>query len=66
MNDMGGIVSFELKGGRKIDKQFIDNLHLALISLSLGESETLVQYPDCRQQTKRFLTRFTAPGRRKR
>ena len=45
MKKMGGVVSFELKGGVKSGKEFINNLKLGLISFSLGDPETLVQHP---------------------
>lgn len=45
MAGMGGIISFELKGGVCIGKEFINNLELAMISFSLGDPETLVQHP---------------------
>ncbi len=45
MKAMGGIVSFELKGGMLAGKEFINNLCLGLISSSHGDPETLVQHP---------------------
>ncbi len=45
MKGMGGVVSFELKGGVLNGQKFIDNLDLGLISFSLGDPETLVQHP---------------------
>ncbi len=45
MNGMGGIVSFEVKGGGEAAKMFLDALQLAMISFSLGDPETLVQHP---------------------
>jgi len=45
MKGMGGIVSFELKGGMQSGKVFINALSLAMISFSLGDPETLVQHP---------------------
>jgi methionine-gamma-lyase len=45
MNGMGGIVSFEVKGGYEPAKKFINSLKLAMISFSLGDPETLVQHP---------------------
>ncbi|WP_303984914.1 trans-sulfuration enzyme family protein [Niallia circulans] len=45
MKDMGGMLSFEVKGGYCAAKKFIDSLQLALISFSLGDPETLVQHP---------------------
>lgn len=45
MKAMGGIVSFEVKGGFEAGKQFMNSLKLAMISFSLGDPETLVQHP---------------------
>lgn len=45
MKGMGGIVSFELKGGFEAGKTFLNSLKLAMISFSLGDPETLVQHP---------------------
>ncbi|KAB7708308.1 aminotransferase class I/II-fold pyridoxal phosphate-dependent enzyme [Bacillus aerolatus] len=45
MKGMGGIVSFELKGGLEAAKAFMDALQLSMISFSLGDPETLVQHP---------------------
>lgn len=45
MTGMGGIVSFEIKGGYDAAKSFINALRLAMISFSLGDPETLVQHP---------------------
>jgi methionine-gamma-lyase len=45
MKDMGGIVSFELKGDIAVGIKFINSLKLAMISFSLGDPETLVQHP---------------------
>ncbi|MDQ0194703.1 trans-sulfuration enzyme family protein [Paenibacillus wynnii] len=45
MKGMGGIVSFEVKGGLVEGKKLINSLQLAMISFSLGDPETLVQHP---------------------
>ncbi|ASA22472.1 trans-sulfuration enzyme family protein [Paenibacillus donghaensis] len=45
MKGMGGIVSFEVKGGLQQGKKLINSLQLAMISFSLGDPETLVQHP---------------------
>lgn len=45
MKGMGGIVSFEVKGGLTEGKKLINSLKLAMISFSLGDPETLVQHP---------------------
>lgn len=41
----GGLVSFELKGGKKEAIKFLDNLKLCSIAVSLGDAETLVEHP---------------------
>ncbi|QQE74294.1 aminotransferase class I/II-fold pyridoxal phosphate-dependent enzyme [Brevibacillus composti] len=45
MSGMGGIVSFEVRGGLEAAKTFMNGLRLAMISFSLGDPETLVQHP---------------------
>lgn len=45
MEDYGGLVSFELHGGRAAGMNFINNLELASLAVSLGDAETLVQHP---------------------
>lgn len=55
MKGMGGIVSFELKGGKKAAKTFIDSLKLIITSFSLGDPETLVQHPAT-------MTHFSIPA----
>jgi methionine-gamma-lyase len=45
MKAMGGIISFEVKGGYQAGTAFINRLKLAMISFSLGDPETLVQHP---------------------
>ena len=45
MKGMGGIVSFELKGGAEAGKKFMNALQLIIISFSLGDPETLIQHP---------------------
>lgn len=45
MKGMGGIVSFELRGGVESATAFLDALKLSMISFSLGDPETLVQHP---------------------
>ncbi|MED4751549.1 aminotransferase class I/II-fold pyridoxal phosphate-dependent enzyme [Brevibacillus choshinensis] len=55
MAGMGGIVSFEVKGGYEAAKSFINALRLAMISFSLGDPETLVQHPAS-------MTHFSIPA----
>jgi len=45
MEGMGGIISFEIKGGIESCKTFMKSLKLVMISFSLGDPETLIQHP---------------------
>lgn len=41
----GAIISFEVKGGIDAGKKLLNNLELLVISVSLGDAETLIQHP---------------------
>lgn len=41
----GGVIAFELNGGREEAEQFINRLNLIKIAVSLGDAETLIQHP---------------------
>ncbi|WP_449598815.1 trans-sulfuration enzyme family protein [Niallia sp. Marseille-Q9988] len=45
MKQMGGIISFEVKGNYETAVKFLNSLKLAYISFSLGDPETFVQHP---------------------
>jgi len=45
MSEFGGILAFELKGGREAGIRFMDALDLCARAVSLGDTETLVQHP---------------------
>lgn len=45
MDGPGCMISFELKGGLDAGKVLMDNVHLALLAVSLGGVETLIQHP---------------------
>lgn len=45
MNGPGAMISFEVKGGLKAGKTVMDNVHLAVLAVSLGGVETLIQHP---------------------
>ena len=45
MKGFGGLVAFELHGGKKAGMQFVNHLALASRAVSLGDAETLVQHP---------------------
>jgi len=45
MKGFGSMMSFGLKGGYEAGKKLMDNVHLALLAVSLGGVETLIQHP---------------------
>ena len=45
MDGPGAMISFELKGGLNAGKVLMDNVKLALLAVSLGGIETLIQHP---------------------
>lgn len=45
MKGFGSMMSFGLKGGYDAGKKLMDNVHLAMLAVSLGGVETLIQHP---------------------
>lgn len=45
MNQPGGLISFTIKGTKDTAQQFMNQLKLIKIAVSLGDAETLVQHP---------------------
>lgn len=45
MSGFGGIVSFELKGGKAAGIKLLNSLKLCTLSVSLGDVETLIEHP---------------------
>lgn len=45
MRDFGGMISFEVKGGKEAGMKFCNSLKLCTIAVSLGDAETLVEHP---------------------
>ncbi|MDR1459809.1 MAG: aminotransferase class I/II-fold pyridoxal phosphate-dependent enzyme [Bacteroidales bacterium] len=45
MNGFGTMMSFELKGGLEAGETLMNNVHLAILAVSLGGVETLIQHP---------------------
>lgn len=45
MRGSGTMISFGLKGGFDAGKKMLDNVHLALLAVSLGGVESLIQHP---------------------
>jgi len=45
MNGFGGMVSFEVKGGKDGGIRMLDHLDMCVLAVSLGDAETLVEHP---------------------
>ncbi len=45
MKDFGGMISFEVKGGKEAGMKLCNSLKLCTIAVSLGDAETLVEHP---------------------
>ncbi|MGB8000098.1 MAG: methionine gamma-lyase [Anaerobacillus sp.] len=45
MKSPGGLISFELNGGKQEAQQFMNQLKMVKIAVSLGDAETLIQHP---------------------
>ena len=45
MADFGGMMSFEVKGGRAAGAKLVNSLHLVTVAVSLGAAETLIEHP---------------------
>ncbi len=45
MSLYGGVLAFEVKGGREAGAKLLDNLKLCTLAVSLGDPETLVEHP---------------------
>jgi len=45
MSGFGAMISFSLKGGHDAGVSMMNNVHLALLAVSLGGVETLIQHP---------------------
>ncbi len=61
MKDFGGMLSFELKGGREAGEKLMDNLKVMILAVSLGDVGTLVTHPASsthRQYSKEELKAF--------
>lgn len=45
MDDFGGMIALELKGGYEAGVRMLNKLKLAKLAVSLGDAETLIQHP---------------------
>ena len=45
MKDFGGMISFEVVGGKAAGQKLCDSLELCTLAVSLGDAETLIEHP---------------------
>ena len=45
MRAFGGVLAFEVKGGRGAAIKLLDNMKMCVLAVSLGDAETLVEHP---------------------
>lgn len=45
MADFGGMIAFEVKGGKEAGMKLLNGLELCALAVSLGDAETLVEHP---------------------
>ncbi len=45
MNDYGGLISFEVEGGKQAAQRFLNGLKVVQTAVSLGDAESLIQHP---------------------
>ena len=45
MADFGGMLSFEVRGGRAAGTKLVNALKLITVAVSLGDAETLIEHP---------------------
>lgn len=45
MRGFGGMIAFDIKGGRQAGKILMDNVELCTLAVSLGDVDTLIQHP---------------------
>jgi len=60
MDGPGAMISFEVKGGLDAGKKVMDNVKLAVLAVSLGGVETLIQHPASMTHSK--LSKATREG----
>ena len=45
MSGFGGMVSFEVKGGRAAGAKLLNSMKMIAVAVSLGDAETLIEHP---------------------
>ena len=62
MKDFGGMLSFEVKGGRAAGTKLVNSLHLITVAVSLGDAETLIEHPASMTHSTYTEEELTASG----
>ncbi|MEI6767097.1 MAG: aminotransferase class I/II-fold pyridoxal phosphate-dependent enzyme [Bacteroidota bacterium] len=62
MSGPGCLISFELKGGLEAGRIMLDNVKLAILAVSLGGVETLIQHPASMTHSKLSQEKRVAAG----
>ena len=62
MKDFGGMLSFEVKGGKEAGMKLVNALKLCTIAVSLGDAETLVEHPASMTQSTYSAQDLTDAG----
>ena len=45
MKDFGGMLSFEVRGGKEAGMKLVNALRLITVAVSLGDAESLIEHP---------------------
>jgi methionine-gamma-lyase len=45
MSELGGVVSFELRGGLEAGRRLMDHIRMWTLAVSLGTVDSLIQHP---------------------
>jgi len=45
MDDFGGMIAFEVRGGKEAGRKLMNSVHVCTLAVSLGDVDTLIQHP---------------------
>lgn len=45
MRDFGGMIAFEMKGGKEAGKRLMNSVKICVLTISLGDIDTLIEHP---------------------
>ena len=66
MDDFGGMIAFEVKGGKEAGRRVMDSVHICTLAVSLGDVDTLIQHPasmtHCNYSEEDLLATGITPG----